>query len=145
MNTFGERLRLSTFGESHGAAIGGVLDGLPAGVEIKLSNIQSELDRRKPGGRYATPRKEAEQKCAQIAIELLQNGASHGTSATNGEQTACGDAQSGANCAQNGKKGSQGGSGRARGSTKSEHNNRGGKRSGRDTDKQSDGDQGDAL
>ena len=48
MNTFGERLRLSTFGESHGAAIGGVLDGFPAGVEIEISNIQSELDRRKP-------------------------------------------------------------------------------------------------
>ena len=65
MNTFGERLRLSTFGESHGAAIGGVLDGFPAGVEIEPSNIQSELDRRKPGGRYATPRKEADE------IEIL--------------------------------------------------------------------------
>ena len=99
-------------------------------------------------------KKEAEQKCAQIAIELLQSGASHGTSATDGEQTACdSDVQSGANRAQNGKKGSQGGSGRARGSTKSEHNNRGGtpsakksnERSGRDTDKQGGSDQGDAL
>ena len=65
MNTFGERLRLSTFGESHGAAIGGVLDGFPAGVAIEISNIQSELDHRKPGGRYATPRKEADE------IEIL--------------------------------------------------------------------------
>ena len=65
MNTFGERLRLSTFGESHGAAIGGVLDGFPAGVAIEISNIQSELDRRKPGGKYATPRKEADE------IEIL--------------------------------------------------------------------------
>ncbi len=66
-------------------------------------------------------KKEAEQKCAQIAIELLQNGASHGTSAQNGEQTACAsDAQSGANCAQDGKKGSRGGSGRAQGSKKSD-------------------------
>ena len=65
MNTFGERLRLSTFGESHGAAIGGVLDGFPAGVAIEPSNIQSELDRRKPGGKYATPRKEADE------IEIL--------------------------------------------------------------------------
>ena len=65
MNTFGERLRLSTFGESHGAAIGGVLDGFPAGVAIEPTNIQSELDRRKPGGKYATPRKEADE------IEIL--------------------------------------------------------------------------
>ena len=98
-------------------------------------------------------KKEAEQKCAQIAIELLQNGSSYGTSAQNSEQTACGDAQSGANCAQDGKKGSRGGGGRTQGSKKSEHNNRGGtpsakksnERSVRDTDKQSDGDQGDAL
>ncbi len=99
-------------------------------------------------------KKEAEQKCAQIAIELLQNGASHSASATNGEQRACdSDAQSDANCAQNGKKGSQGGSGRARSSTKSEHNNRGGtpstkksnERNGRDTDRQGGGDQGGTL
>ena len=41
MITFGERLRLSTFGESHGAALGGILDGFPAGVAIEPSNIQS--------------------------------------------------------------------------------------------------------
>ena len=66
-------------------------------------------------------KKEAEQKCAQIAIELLQNGTSHGTGTTNGEQTACdSNAQSGANRAQDGKKGSRGGSGRAQGSKKSD-------------------------
>ena len=55
-------------------------------------------------------KKEAEQKCAQIALELLQNSALHGTSATDGEQTACdSDAQSGASRAQDGKKGSRGG------------------------------------
>ncbi len=76
-------------------------------------------------------KKEAEQKCAQIALELLQSGASHGTIATNGEQTACdSDAQNGANCAQNGKKGLRGG-GRVRGDKKSEHNNRGDKKSDR--------------
>ena len=106
-------------------------------------------------------KKEAEQKCAQIALELLQNGTSHGTSATSGEQTACdSDAQSGANRTQNGKKGSQGGSGRARGSTKSDRagvsggtlsakktneRNKNAEQSGRDTNKQSGGDQGDAL
>ncbi|CUU70230.1 chorismate synthase [Campylobacter hyointestinalis subsp. hyointestinalis] len=58
MNTFGKRLRLSTFGESHGVAIGGILDGLPAGVRIDEEYLQSELDKRKPGGKYATNRKE---------------------------------------------------------------------------------------
>ena len=66
-------------------------------------------------------KKEAEQKCAQIALELLQNSASHGTSATDGEQAACAsDAQSSENRAQDGKKGSQGGSGRARDGKKSD-------------------------
>ena len=64
-------------------------------------------------------KKEAEQKCAQIAIELLQNGVSHGTSATSGEQAACAsDAQNDANCAQNGEKDSRNGGGRARGGGK---------------------------
>ena len=64
-------------------------------------------------------KKEAEQKCAQIALELLQSGVSHGTSATDGEQAAyTSDAQNGANCAQNGKKGSRNGGGRVRGDGK---------------------------
>ena len=99
-------------------------------------------------------KKEAEQKCAQIALELLQNGASHGTSATNGEQTACdSDVQSGANHAQNGKKGSQGGkksdragtSGGTPSAKKSNERNKNTEQNGRDTDKQGGGDQGDAL
>jgi chorismate synthase len=49
MNTFGEILRLTTFGESHGVAIGGVLDGFPAGITVDESFIQSELNRRRPG------------------------------------------------------------------------------------------------
>lgn len=49
MNTFGNIYRLSTFGESHGAAIGGVVDGMPPGIKIDLDFIQSELDRRRPG------------------------------------------------------------------------------------------------
>lgn len=95
-------------------------------------------------------KKEAEQKCAQIAIELLQSSALHGT----GEQTACGDAQSGANRAQDDKKGSRNGNGRARDSAKSDRAGTSGgtpsakksnERSVRDTDKQSGGDQGGAL
>ena len=49
MNSFGKKLRLTTFGESHGKAIGCVLDGVPAGLEIDEEFIQRELDRRKPG------------------------------------------------------------------------------------------------
>ncbi len=48
-NTFGEILTLTTFGESHGKAVGGVLDGFPAGFKIDLNFIQKELDRRRPG------------------------------------------------------------------------------------------------
>ena len=49
MNTFGEIFRLTTFGESHGPAIGGVIDGMPAGIGIDLDFVQRELDRRRPG------------------------------------------------------------------------------------------------
>ncbi|MDR2152651.1 MAG: chorismate synthase [Helicobacteraceae bacterium] len=61
MNSFGFRLRLTTFGESHGACVGGVLDGVPAGLAIDEAFIQSELDRRRGGASIAaTPRKEAD-------------------------------------------------------------------------------------
>lgn len=49
MNSFGQIFTLTTFGESHGVAIGGVVDGMPAGVEIDFDEIQHELDRRRPG------------------------------------------------------------------------------------------------
>ena len=48
-NTFGALLTLTTFGESHGEAIGGIVDGYPAGIEIDLDFIQNELNRRRPG------------------------------------------------------------------------------------------------
>ena len=58
-NTFGNLFKLTTFGESHGVAIGGVLDGCPAGIELDLEAIQNELDRRKPGqSAIVTQRKE---------------------------------------------------------------------------------------
>tara|TARA_R110002073_G_scaffold312586_1_gene484082 strand:- start:7478 stop:8542 length:1065 start_codon:yes stop_codon:yes gene_type:complete len=58
-NSFGNLLKLTTFGESHGVAIGGVIDGFPAGVEVDLDAIQAELDRRKPGqSKIVTQRKE---------------------------------------------------------------------------------------
>lgn len=59
MNTFGNIFRLTTFGESHGAGIGGVVDGMPAGIEVDVEFIQAQLARRRPGqSRLTTARKE---------------------------------------------------------------------------------------
>ncbi len=61
MNSFGNIFRLTTFGESHGAGIGGIIDGCPAGLAIDLDFVQSELDRRKPGqSKITTQRKESD-------------------------------------------------------------------------------------
>ena len=49
-NTLGRRFQLTTYGESHGPGVGGVVDGCPAGIALQESDIQAELDRRKPGG-----------------------------------------------------------------------------------------------
>lgn len=58
-NSFGKLFKLTTFGESHGAAIGGVIDGCPPGLELDFDAIQNELDRRKPGqSEIVTQRKE---------------------------------------------------------------------------------------
>jgi chorismate synthase len=60
-NTFGTAFRITTFGESHGAAIGVVIDGCPAGLQIDETYIQSELDRRRPGqSKIVTQRNEAD-------------------------------------------------------------------------------------
>lgn len=61
-NTFGHIFRLTTFGESHGIALGGVIDGCPANISIDLEAVQSELDRRRPGqSKITTPRDEKDQ------------------------------------------------------------------------------------
>ncbi len=77
MNSFGMKLRFSTFGESHGKALGCLLDGVPAGLKIDEAYIQSELDRRKPGkSEFETARKEAD------SVEILSGvfeGVSTGT------------------------------------------------------------------
>ena len=49
-NTFGRLFRLTTYGESHGPALGGVVDGCPAGIALSEELLQKELDRRRPGG-----------------------------------------------------------------------------------------------
>ena len=65
-NTFGNLFTLTTFGESHGDAVGGVIDGMPAGIDIDLEFIQQELNRRRPGQScITTSRKEADK------VELL--------------------------------------------------------------------------
>ncbi len=61
-NTIGQRFAVTTFGESHGAAIGCIIDGCPPGLPLGVEDIQPELDRRKPGtSRYVTQRKEDDQ------------------------------------------------------------------------------------
>lgn len=61
-NSFGEKFKITTFGESHGAAIGVVIDGCPSGVEIDLQKIQTELNRRKPGqSNISSARKEGDE------------------------------------------------------------------------------------
>ena len=65
-NTFGKIFRITTWGESHGKALGVVVDGVPAGLPVSEADIQAFLDRRKPGGsRFSTPRKEAD------AVQIL--------------------------------------------------------------------------
>ena len=60
-NTFGKTLKLTTFGESHGVAIGGILDGCPAGLDLDFQEVQKQLDRRKPGqSKITTSRKESD-------------------------------------------------------------------------------------
>ena len=76
-NTFGNFLRLTTFGESHGSAVGGILDGLPSGVQVSEQAVQAQLDRRRPGqSDLSTPRKEADRISIHSGIE---NGLSLGT------------------------------------------------------------------
>jgi len=70
-STFGTNFRITTWGESHGAGLGVVVDGCPAGLSLKETDIQTYLDRRKPGTSvYTTPRKEAD--CVQILSGVFE-------------------------------------------------------------------------
>ena len=70
-NSFGVLLRLSTFGESHGEAIGGILEGLPAGLDIDLNRVDLAMARRRPGqSKISSPRKESDQ--VQILSGLFE-------------------------------------------------------------------------
>ncbi|BBA85048.1 chorismate synthase [Candidatus Nardonella dryophthoridicola] len=77
-NTIGKLFRLTTYGESHGISLGGIIDGMPSNFKINENDIQKELDRRKPGtSMYTTPRRENDE------IKILSgvyNGLTTGTS-----------------------------------------------------------------
>jgi chorismate synthase len=73
-NTFGHLFRVTTWGESHGAAIGCVIDGCPPLIELTEADIQVELDRRRPGqSRFTTQRKEPDE--VRILSGVMENGA----------------------------------------------------------------------
>ena len=77
MNTFGNYIRLTTFGESHGPAMGGILDGMPSRVQIDLRRVQEEVDRRAPGRQPLTSARKEPDKVevlSGISVEGLTLG-----------------------------------------------------------------------
>ncbi|MCV2883097.1 chorismate synthase [Aestuariibacter sp. AA17] len=87
-NTFGKLFTVTTFGESHGVAIGGVVDGCPPGLEISEADLQVDLDRRKPGtSRYTTARREEDEvKILSGVFEGKTTGTSIGLLINNTDQ-----------------------------------------------------------
>ena len=76
-NTFGTLFTVTSFGESHGAAIGCVVDGCPPGLALSEADLQHDLDRRKPGtSRHVTQRRESD------TVEILSGGFEGGTTRT---------------------------------------------------------------
>lgn len=74
MNTFGNIYRLTSFGESHGPAVGGVIDGLPAGIRLSLKEVQTALARRRPGtGANVTTRNEPDRLHILSGVMALEN------------------------------------------------------------------------
>lgn len=75
-NSFGKHFQIMTFGESHGEAIGGIIDGIPAGLNVDLQKIHNELSRRKPGqSNFTTPRKENDE--VKFLSGLIEKGDQH--------------------------------------------------------------------
>ncbi|MEG6551202.1 chorismate synthase, partial [Desulfocurvibacter africanus] len=87
-SSFGQMFRLTTFGESHGPAIGGVIDGCPPGIPLSEETIQQELDRRKPGaGIASTARKESDRISLLSGVfEGVTTGTAIGFSIANEDQ-----------------------------------------------------------
>ena len=71
MNSIGKILQLTTFGESHGPALGGILDGFPPSVVIDQEFIQSELDRRRPGQSAVTTGRKEPDKVEFLSVILI--------------------------------------------------------------------------
>ena len=70
-NTFGRLLRLTTFGESHGPALGGVIDGFPAGIAIDMDFIRSEMARRRPGSTSLGTKRNESRWLGRVVIRLF--------------------------------------------------------------------------
>lgn len=87
-NSIGQFFRLSSFGESHGLALGGVVDGMPAGLPLSEADLQRDLDRRRPGAsRYTTARQEADKvKILSGVFEGVTTGTSIGLLIENTDQ-----------------------------------------------------------
>ncbi|NVK10957.1 MAG: chorismate synthase, partial [Gammaproteobacteria bacterium] len=87
-NTIGKLFTVTTFGESHGAAIGCVVDGCPPGIEISESQLQVDLDRRRPGqSKFTTQRREADEvKILSGTFEGKTTGSSIGMVIENTDQ-----------------------------------------------------------
>ena len=72
-NSYGTLFKLTTFGESHGEALGGIIDGCPSGIELDLNAIQNEMQRRKPGqSSIVTQRKEEDE--VQLLSGIFEGG-----------------------------------------------------------------------
>jgi len=87
-NSIGQQFKVTTFGESHGPALGCIIDGCPPGLEIDLADLQGDLNRRKPGSsRYTTPRKEDDEvKILSGVFEGKTTGCPIGLLIENGDQ-----------------------------------------------------------
>ena len=76
-NTIGQVFRVTTFGESHGIALGCIVDGVPPGIPLTEADLQHDLDRRRPGtSRYTTQRREPDQ------VKILSGGVEGRTTGT---------------------------------------------------------------
>ena len=87
-NTIGQLFRVTTFGESHGIALGCIIDGVPPNMALSEADIQPDLDRRKPGtSRYTTPRREDDEvQILSGVFEGKTTGTSIGMIIKNGDQ-----------------------------------------------------------
>lgn len=77
-NSFGNIFRLTTFGESHGPAVGGIIDGMPSGIKVDMDEIQRQLDRRRPGQSSITTARNEKDRL-RVMSGILDDGTTSGT------------------------------------------------------------------